>query len=530
MRSNPGCCRRARTERVTGILDEVGLAGEPDGPLSAPAERRPAAARGDRTRARRRSALRRLRRAGERARRLGAGADRQAARAHPARARPGVPVHQPQPGRRRAPRERVLVMYRGRIVESGARQSILGAPLHPYTRLLIDSVPGADPAARTQAPRAATAPAAQLPAAAAAAARSPRAAPWRWIVVERGCRHSGDFGDGRTSRLPPCRRMAGRPADRCRTSVFDAPGSSPEPGVGLSCVQMRKAPRVNSNERCIAHLSAGGLVLAADLRQARILRRLHDRAQVAAGRRVWPTAQVLPLDAWLGLQWDQASVDRPDLPRILPPVALRWLWRTQVARDAPSLLDPADLGARARASWLTLRAHGGDLADVARWPLTRDQQAFLGWARSVEANLRERGACDAGDLARLLVEAARCRADGPPILLAGFRRLTPAQAPCSPRLPPPVARSSSLGLRQRLTACLHAPRIRPGIGAERHARLAAGTRRRNAGRCTRHDRAGPRRPSRHARARARRGAPAGAGIAGPPIATTGCSTWRAVTR
>ena len=49
------------------------------------------------------------------------------------------------------------------------------------------------------------------------------------------------------------------------------------------------------------------------------------------------------------------------------------------------------------------------------------------WARSVEANLRERGACDAGDLARLLVEAAACLVDGPPILLSGFRRLTPAQ-------------------------------------------------------------------------------------------------------
>ena len=40
---------------------------------------------------------------------------------------------------------RVLVMYRGRIVESGACQSLLGAPLHPYTRLLIDSVADTDP-------------------------------------------------------------------------------------------------------------------------------------------------------------------------------------------------------------------------------------------------------------------------------------------------------------------------------------------------------------------------------------------------
>jgi oligopeptide/dipeptide ABC transporter ATP-binding protein len=42
--------------------------------------------------------------------------------------------------------ERVLVMYRGRIVESGACEEILGSPRHPYTRLLLDSVPAADPA------------------------------------------------------------------------------------------------------------------------------------------------------------------------------------------------------------------------------------------------------------------------------------------------------------------------------------------------------------------------------------------------
>jgi oligopeptide transport system ATP-binding protein len=42
--------------------------------------------------------------------------------------------------------ERVLVMYRGRIVESGLREAILGSPRHPYTRLLLDSVPAVDPA------------------------------------------------------------------------------------------------------------------------------------------------------------------------------------------------------------------------------------------------------------------------------------------------------------------------------------------------------------------------------------------------
>lgn len=43
--------------------------------------------------------------------------------------------------------ERVLVMRGGRIVESGSRDEILMSPRHPYTRLLLDSVPPVDPAA-----------------------------------------------------------------------------------------------------------------------------------------------------------------------------------------------------------------------------------------------------------------------------------------------------------------------------------------------------------------------------------------------
>lgn len=213
-----------------------------------------------------------------------------------------------------------------------------------------------------------------------------------------------------------------------------------------------REPRLNPNARSIAHLEAGGLLLTPDLRQARILRRLHDRAQAAAGRQVWPSAQVLPIEAWLALQWQQAAADRPDLPALLPPVALRWLWWRQAARDAPGLLDPADLGARARASWLRLRAHGGDLAAVARWPLTRDQQAFLGWAGAVEGELAARRACDAGDLARLLVASSALPSTGPPILLAGFRRLTPPRKVSSPRCRRQAARSNDRARRRREAA------------------------------------------------------------------------------
>jgi ABC-type oligopeptide transport system ATPase subunit len=38
--------------------------------------------------------------------------------------------------------DRIAVMYRGRIVEMGDAEQLLHHPLHPYTKLLIDSVPG----------------------------------------------------------------------------------------------------------------------------------------------------------------------------------------------------------------------------------------------------------------------------------------------------------------------------------------------------------------------------------------------------
>src|SRR5207248_4276813 len=38
--------------------------------------------------------------------------------------------------------DRICVMYAGRIVEQGTTIDVLSAPRHPYTRGLLDSVPG----------------------------------------------------------------------------------------------------------------------------------------------------------------------------------------------------------------------------------------------------------------------------------------------------------------------------------------------------------------------------------------------------
>ena len=50
-----------------------------------------------------------------------------------------------------APKERALIMYLGKIVESGILEELIEDPLHPYTRALLDAVPELDPrVARTK--------------------------------------------------------------------------------------------------------------------------------------------------------------------------------------------------------------------------------------------------------------------------------------------------------------------------------------------------------------------------------------------
>jgi len=49
--------------------------------------------------------------------------------------------------------DEILVLYRGRVVESGDAQKVIERPEHPYTRLLISSVPVPDPRVRWEVGR-----------------------------------------------------------------------------------------------------------------------------------------------------------------------------------------------------------------------------------------------------------------------------------------------------------------------------------------------------------------------------------------
>lgn len=181
------------------------------------------------------------------------------------------------------------------------------------------------------------------------------------------------------------------------------------------------------NRQFIAHLAAGGTLLTANRRQSRIIRRLYDDAQVAAGRRCWIAADVLPLDAWLGARWQELTARDPALPTLLSDTETSWPWRQTASRYLdPTLVSVPDMAAAARRAWLQLQRYGATLDDLDNEPLTRDQRQFHQWARQVDGGLAREGWLDPGQLELAVGEHAHRLEGLPNLLMAGFDRPAPA--------------------------------------------------------------------------------------------------------
>lgn len=180
----------------------------------------------------------------------------------------------------------------------------------------------------------------------------------------------------------------------------------------------------------LADLDDGCTLLTVNNRLAGELRGRFDRLQTAAGRRVWPSPDILPWNAWLRRHYE-GLLDRglTDLD-LLDPAQERLLWQAVIERHgaAGGLLRPAAAAQSAcdayalLVDWqldaFPLETLGGD-----------DTRTFLQWRRVFEHELRHRGLLSAAGLLPLIRSAFADAALTAPrrLVHSGFDALSPAQ-------------------------------------------------------------------------------------------------------
>jgi probable DNA repair protein len=153
-------------------------------------------------------------------------------------------------------------------------------------------------------------------------------------------------------------------------------------------------------------IAAGATVVTPNRRLAAHLRQEYDARQAASGAAVWPTADVLPLSAFVERAYQDAlySGDAGGLPLLLAPAQEQVLWES-VIRDSDAgrtLLALPETAALAREAWRL--AHAWRLLPrLAAFPLNEDAKAFQQWAQRYEAATRRERHTDGARLADVVV-------------------------------------------------------------------------------------------------------------------------------
>ena len=171
-------------------------------------------------------------------------------------------------------------------------------------------------------------------------------------------------------------------------------------------------------------------VVTATARLARAMRSEYDARQIAAGRTVWPTPEILPIAAWLARRFREWLYSDPsdDAPRLLGPLQERAIWEDIVHRSPdPGLLNVAATAEAAMEAWNLACAWRLPL-DAPEWRDTADTEAFHAWATEFKARLESNGWLSSPQLPAFLASRARNGEIPAPerVVLAGFLERTPA--------------------------------------------------------------------------------------------------------
>ncbi|MGB5708081.1 MAG: PD-(D/E)XK nuclease family protein [Arenicellales bacterium] len=176
----------------------------------------------------------------------------------------------------------------------------------------------------------------------------------------------------------------------------------------------------------------GATVITATRRLSRELIRQFDQARFQSGDHAWPSADVLPWDAWIRRCWNDIAPLVQNQPLVLTEGQLEVMWSqivtTDIGRTESSNLPLWNTRATARAAIRTLRL-------VRDWQIDNEQlkksahpdhRCFVRWLKAYEAECRDKNWIDRSQIADLLLQNIKIL-NPRNIHLIGFDRLLPKQ-------------------------------------------------------------------------------------------------------
>ena len=172
-------------------------------------------------------------------------------------------------------------------------------------------------------------------------------------------------------------------------------------------------------------------LITATTRLSRELQREYDREQVAADLSTWPTAHILPFQAWLAELWDTAvySGEAGGTLRLLRPSEERAIWEDIVRADGENLLLEVPATAEAALKSWELLCEWNLPLDAPEWNDSTDSEVFYRWAQEFRRRSRENGWLSNAKLPVFIADRIREGALPVPekIEIVGFLELTPVQ-------------------------------------------------------------------------------------------------------
>lgn len=227
-------------------------------------------------------------------------------------------------------------------------------------------------------------------------------------------------------------------------------------------------------------LDAGATLLTPNRRLALHLKRDYDAMQLASGRNAWPTADILPWNAWIERCYEDLlhSPRAGEVPSLLGPAQEQALWEEVIRGSdiADVLLAPAAAAAQCREGWRLV--HAWRLRTRLRDTETNeDGRAFLDWIERYErlcARGRQVDAARLPDVVAPLFADAAVRKSGV-LMTCGFDVMSPQQREClaavaasgvkvdsveTGRQEARVARIGFVSVREEIQACARWARAR----------------------------------------------------------------------